>query len=72
MNDPSKLPDDVIFWIHGPGENLVPHLLEELNLQLDRGEVAPDLPVYISSQGQWLPLKALLMDVTTPALVTNA
>ena len=71
MNNSSRMPDDVIFWIHGPGETLVLLSLEELKSQLDRGEVPPDLPVYSTSQGQWLPLKSLLIDVTTPALRTN-
>jgi len=71
MTHQPKLPDDVIFWIHGPGETLIPSLLEELKTQLDRGEILPDLPVYSSSQGLWLPLKALLIDVATPVVRTN-
>jgi len=71
MTHQPKLPDDVIFWIHGPGETLIPTLLEELKTQLDRGEILPDLPVYSSSQGLWLPLKALLIDVATPVVRTN-
>lgn len=67
MNNPSKMPDDVIFWIRGAGETLIPILLEDLKTQLDRGKIPPDLPVYSSSQGQWLPLKSLLIDIETDA-----
>jgi len=68
MNDLPNMPDDVIFWIHGPGETLVPLSLEELKAQLDGNEVPPDLPVYAPTLGQWLPLKSLFVEVTPPVV----